>query len=200
MENTTSEKKNTWEKIALFCLLAFGFVLLVLILLKLSGTSSPNMVKQESHSDLINTKEIATLSVSEFVYNGIAQVMKDDGNRDYNVLYKSTVKVSVDANNINYKIDEEQRTVTFSFPEISIEKPVIDVGSLSVIPEKNQLYMDDIIALCRDDALKKAQKSEKLVSSAQENIRSIIEAWYSPVFQGYTFEYQFDTSEGGEVE
>lgn len=158
------------------------------------------MTKQESHSDLINTKEIAALSVSEFVYNGIAQSLKSNGELDYNVLYKSTVKVSVDANNIGYTLDEEKKLVTFIFPELTLEKPVIDVGSVSIIPNRSNLYMDDVISLCRADALEEAQKSLKLISSAQENIRTIIEAWYSPVLEGYSFEYQFSTAEGGDTE
>lgn len=149
---------------------------------------------------MINTREIAALSVSEFVYNGIAQSLKSNGDPDYIVLYKSTVKVSVDANGIDYTIDEEKKVVTFIFPEFTLEKPVIDVGSISIMPNRSNLFMDDVITLCREDALEEAKKSEKLISSAQENIRTIIEAWYSPVFEGYSFEYQFGSAEGGDAE
>ena len=60
--------------------------------------------------------------------------------------------------------------------------------------------MDDVISLCRADALEEAKKSLKLISSAQENICTIIEAWYSPVLEGYSFEYQFSAAEGGDTE
>ena len=146
---------------------------------------------QNGHSDLINIKEIANLSVSEFVYNGIAQSLKSNGNIDYNVLYKSTVKVSVNADKIRYEIDDTNKVITFFFPELTIEKPVIDVDSISFIPEKKDLYMDEIISLCRDDAFGEAKKSQKLIASAKENIQTIVEAWYMPVLQGYTLEYKF---------
>ena len=200
MENATSRKKPNWEKIALYALLVLSIILLVITFTSLTGIGNPKLTKQESHSDLINTKEIAALSVSEFVYNGIAQSLKSNGEPDYNVLYKSTVKVSVDANNISYTLDEEKKVVTFIFPELTLEKPVIDVGSVSIIPNRSNLYMDDVISLCRADALEEAKKSLKLISSAQENIRTIIEAWYSPVLEGYSFEYQFSTAEGGDTE
>ena len=60
--------------------------------------------------------------------------------------------------------------------------------------------MDEIIRLCRNDALSEAQASGKLISSARENLKAIMEAWYSPVLEGYTFEYRFGTAEGGESE
>ena len=200
MDNTAPDKITNREKIALYALLFVGLVLLVFTFTNLTGIGSTKLTKQESHADLINTREIAALSVSEFVYNGIAQSLKSNGDPDYNVLYKSTVKVSVDANGIDYTIDEEKKVVTFIFPEFTLEKPVIDVGSISIIPNRSNLFMDDVITLCREDALEEAKKSEKLISSAQENIRTIIEAWYSPVLEGYSFEYQFGSAEGGDAE
>ena len=68
-----------------------------------------------------------------------------------------------------------------------------------MIPNRSDLHIDTIIKLCRNDALVEAKKSDKLISSAQENLKSIIEAWYSPVFDGFTFEYQFGAPEGGEA-
>ena len=202
MEKATTGKKMGGERISLILLIAFGAAVLILLLWSNFGGIGSGMTMQQSfsYSDLIDTKEIAALSVSEFVYNGIAQSLKDNGDPDYNVLYKSTVKVSADAGSIRYTIDEEQKTVTFTVSELSIEKPAIDVDSISLIPNKRDLVMKDVIALCRNDALAEAKKSEKLISSAQENYRSIIEGWYAPVLPGYTFEFVFDTAEGGEAE
>ncbi|MBQ6326802.1 MAG: DUF4230 domain-containing protein [Clostridia bacterium] len=199
MEKTASKKTNR-EKIELYALLVLGIILMVFTFSNLTGIGNPKLSKQESHSNLINTKEIAALSVSEFVYNGIAQSFKSNGEPDYNVFYKSTVKVSIDANNIDYTFNEKEKVVTFIFPEITLEKPVIDVGSVSIIPNRSNLYMDEVISLCRVDALEEAKKSLKLILSAQENIRTIIEAWYSPVLEGYAFEFQFSAAEGGDRE
>lgn len=199
MENTATDKKANWEKASLIALLAFGIVFLFLIIFSLSGGNSPR-TQHSTTSDLINTKDIATLSVSEFVYNGIVRTYKENGEHDYNVLYKSTVKVSVDADGIDYDVDDKQKRVTFILPEFRIENPLIDISSISTISDRKDLYSDELIRLCRTNVLEEASKSEKLISSAQENLESIIEAWYSPFFEGYTFEYQFGTMEGGEAE
>lgn len=200
MENFILPWKNRdWEKISLVALLIFGIVFFFLLIWSIFGGNSSSKIYQKTTSDLISTKEIATLSVSEFVYNGIAQSLNEKNEPDYNVLYKSTVKVSVDANDINYSIDEEKKTVTFLFPEFTIDNPVIEVDSLRLIPNRSDLHIDTIIKLCRSDALVEAKKSDKLISSAQENLKSIIEAWYSPVLEGYTFEYSFIAGKGGET-
>ena len=199
MDNTAPDKKANWERAFLVGLLVFGIVLLILIASSLLGVKSPR-TQHSTTSDLINTRDIATLSVSEFVYNGIARTYKENGDHDYNVLYKSTVKVSVDADGIDYAVDEEQKQVTFILPEFKIENPLIDISSISTIPDRRDLYPDELIRLCRTNSFEEASKSEKLISSAQENLKSIIEAWYSPVFEGYSFEYQFGTMEGGEAE
>lgn len=198
MEKAAPEKKINWERVSLIALLAFGVVFLFLLIFSIFSSNRP-ADQHTTTSDLINTKEIATLSVSEFVYNGIARTYKENGDHDFNVFYKSTVKVSVDAEHIDYTVDEDKKIVTFIFPEFVIGNPVIDVSSLSIIPDRNDLYIDDVISLCRNDALEEAKKSEKLISSAQENLKSIMEAWYSPVFEGYTFVYQFEATEGGEA-
>lgn len=199
MERMTPEKETIFEKLILFLLLAIGIVMFLLLSSKLLGIDTTKMVKQANHTELISANEIATLSVSEFVYNGIAQSRRENGEPEYNVLYKSTVKVSADVNKISYTIDEEQKIVTFVFPELTIDKPVIDVGSISIIPNKDNLFMDEVINLCRNDVQTEAIKSEKLISSAQENIQTIIEAWYSPVLPDYSFRYQFANAEGGEA-
>ena len=197
VESKAPRKKVNWEKFSLFALLAFGVVFLFLLLFSAFG-GNRLITRHVTTSDLINTKDIADLSVCEFVYNGIARTYKENGDPDYNILYNSTVKASIDADHISYNVDEKQKIVRFIFPEIEIGNPVIDVDSISTIPDKNDLYMDDVIKLCRSDALTEAKKSNKLISSAQENLKSIMEAWYSPVFDGYTFEYQFGSSEGGD--
>ncbi len=153
-----------------------------------------------SSSTLISKEEIAALSVSEFVYNGIAQIEKSNGDIDYNILYNSTLKINVDIENISYDIDEANKIVTFSFSEFTYEGPIIDVGSLRFIPSEKSIEISEAIALCRRDALAEAKKSEKLVMLAKDNLKSIIDAWYSPIFDGYNFEYVFETAEGDDAE
>lgn len=199
MEAAKPDKKINWEKISFIAAVALGILFLILLVSSLLPGNKSRSTWQKTSSDLISTKEIAKLSVSEFVYNGIAQTYKENGENDYNVLYNSTVKVSVDADQITYSIDEKNKKVTFVLPEFKIEKPVIVPESIKTIPTKNDLYVDKLIELCRNDALTEAKKSDKLMASAQENLKAIMEAWYSPVFEGYGFEFQFDASKGGEA-
>lgn len=201
MKKWSFGKTINWEKASLIVLLIFCLVFCFILVRNLLSKSEPEEVEvqQKTSSDLISTKEIADLSVSEFVYNGIAQTYKENGEHDYNIIYKSTVKVSVEADDIKFNVDEEEKVVTFYIPEFRVGNPMIDVNAISTIPTRNDLYMDDLIKICRNDALLKAKESEKLITSAKENMQSIVEAWFSPVLEGYSFEYSFGSAEGGEV-
>ena len=199
MDKIAPGKKTNWEKTSLIALLVFGIVFFFLLIFNLFNQNDQKS-QHLTHSDLINTKEIATLSVSEFVYNGIARTYLEDGNHDYNVLYKSTVKVGIDADKIDYAVDEENKIIKFILPDFEIQRPVIDESSITVIPDRPNMFTDELIKLCRSDALEKAQKSEKFISCARENLKTIMEAWYAPAFEGYTFKYQFKTAEGGDAE
>ncbi len=199
MEESYTEKRD-WQKNILDALLVFGIIALLFLVWNLLGGDSLPFIQKQSYSNLINTEKIAALSVSDFVYNGIVQAYKENGDHDYNVLYKSTVKVSVNAEKIAFSVDEENKKVTFMFPELTLDAPLVDVDSISIIPNRNDLFMSDIVASCRKDALAEANESSKLISVAQDNLRSIIEAWYSPVMKEYSFEFIFDTVQGGEAE
>ena len=186
-----------WERTALVALPALGVVFLALLLWGLAAGNGTPAVTQKTSSELISTKEIAELSVSEFVYNGIAQTYRANGEHDYNVLYRATVKAGVDAERITCEVDGERKTVVFNLPEFRIGTPVVDVGSIDTMPKQDNLYIDEVLKLCRKDVLAEAEKSGRFLASARENLKSAIEAWYSPVFEGYTFEYRFPDEEGG---
>ena len=196
-ENVYHEEENGYANYLLFVSLAIGLIILFFLVKNLLTVNSLSNKKQQNFLQLIHTEEIAALSVSEFVYNGIAQPLKEDGEIDYNVLYESTIKVSLDATDIQYIVNNEQKTVTFVFPEFKIEDPVIDIASIRFMPSKSNLLMDRVIAQCKEDARSEIKQSEKLITAAQENLKTIVEAWYSSVLEGYSFEYRFTTAKGG---
>ena len=199
MEHEVQDENKDRGKTLLYISIGIGIISFILLLWNVYSENRFQTSKQHTFSELISTKDIATMSVSEFVYNGLAKSLKANGDIDYYALYKSTVKVSVDANNISYSVDDEQKKVTFYFPKFTIENPVIDIGSITLIPNSDR-FMEDVIKLCRSDALEEVTQSEKLIPSAQENLQSITEAWYSPVLEGYSFEFVFDAEVGGETE
>ena len=106
-------------------------------------------------------------------------------------MYRSTVKVGINADDIALTVDDKQKIVTFNFPEFTIQKPLIDESSIEILPNKRDLFMDELLALCRNDVIEKTTDSNILVKSAEKNLESVIEAWYSSVFEGYSFEYWY---------
>ncbi len=200
MEKITLHIKRDWATICLVLLLIITIVIIVMLIGKKSDNTSQSQepVVLSKSSDLIDFKEIALLSTSECVCNGIAQYRDSSGEIMYDALYKSTVKVNVDVEKIKYTVDDEQKKIIISVPEFVVEDPVIDVDSIQVVSPKKNYPMSDIIACCRQDALKEVNKNDQFLTIAKENLQAVIEAWYSPVLEGYTFAYEFDAAESGE--
>ena len=76
-------KIDSWL-IGLIIAIVITFILILICLLFLPRIfNNPQQANHTSTSDLISTNEIATLSVSEFVYNGIARTYKENGDTDW---------------------------------------------------------------------------------------------------------------------
>ena len=193
MGRAGSRGDSMWEKILLTVLRVSPVILLIVLLLSQCGKKGDKQkVQQTTTSDLISIEEISSLSVCEYAYNGIVQYDDD------HILYKSTVKVSADPEKIQYTVDEENKKVVFVIPELTVEQPVIDIDSNRFMDKGPALEIHEAIKICRNDAYQRARTSDKLIASARENLKAVIEAWYSSVLNGYTIEFQDDAAKGGD--
>lgn len=146
-------------------------------------------------SDLERMVNISKLSSAEFVYNGIAQAIDENGNIQYSVAYCATVRAGIDMSQITFDIDDENRTVTPILPEIIIEEPILDETSLDFMPSNPRADLRDIIALCKADALSEVQEDGQVTETARENLKSTIEALISPLLEhnNYTLVWEDGT-------
>ena len=90
-----------------------------------------------------------------------------------------------------FEIDNENMTVKPILPKVKITSNIVDEKSLSFIPESTSIELSEALTACQEDAEKEAQESDELLSSAQENLESIIEALLYPIVseQGYRIVY-----------
>ncbi len=188
--------KRYLKKICLILIIA----LCIFLAIKLTFNLNPQKEKFSTSSSLIDVKDIARLSVSEFVYNGIGQTFKSNGEPEMNILYKATVKVSIDPEDIKCKVDDDKKVVAFTLPPFTLQDAIIDTSSIKYIPDGESMEIKDAITICRKDAMAAAEKSEKLMLLAKDNLRAIVVAWYSPILDGYTFEFVFTEPDGSEAE
>ena len=133
------------------------------------------------------------LSTAEFVYNGIAEHYREEGEEhnplfiwesddpvNYRVCYKATVKAGIDMKDVRFSVDNDAKTVEAVLPEISLSCTV-DPNDMQFIPENSDANIRTAFQICEQDVENEARNTEKLYELARENLRSTIEALTQPV-------------------
>ena len=178
-------------------ILAAALVLAVLVVGSLFGPNVMNKIGKENvitSSQLEKAIDISQLSTAEFVYNGIAEKYDDDKPEKVEcyIAYHADVKVGIQMEDVEFEIDEENKTVTPILPEISVNIAALDENEISYIPKTPDIPLKEIIVLCKEDAVREANDSKKLYQTAEENLKAVIEALVSPILEhaGYTIKWQ----------
>lgn len=178
-------------------ILAAALVLAVLVVGSLFGPNVMNKIGKENvitSSQLEKAIDISQLSTAEFVYNGIAEKYDDDKPEKVEcyIAYHADVKVGIQMEDVEFEIDEENKTVTPILPEISVNIAALDENEISYIPKNPDIPLKEIIVLCKEDAVREANDSKKLYQTAEENLKAVIEALVSPILEhaGYTINWQ----------
>ena len=128
---------------------------------------------------------IENLSSAEFVYNGIAEKHKDNSDEiEYRVAYEATVKVGVKMSDIDFDIDQSNKVIVPRLPEIAVNSVAVDVNSLSYMPKNPDRGMKEVLDLCEADAKNEANNSDKFYRTAEDNMKSVVEALTLPLVKG----------------
>ena len=178
-------------------ILAAALVLAVLVVGSLFGPNVMNKIGKENvitSSQLEKAIDISQLSTAEFVYNGISEKYDDDKPEKVEcyIAYHADVKVGIQMEDVEFEIDEANKTVTPILPEISVNIAALDENEISYIPKNPDIPLKEIIVLCKEDAVREANDSKKLYQTAEENLKAVIEALVSPILEhaGYTMKWQ----------
>ena len=177
-------------------------VLLVILLLVLAGGAfailNPAISSRLTGEDYISTSqlkkavEIEGLSSAEFVYNGIAEKYKTGTDEvEYRVSYDATVKAGITMSDVDFDVDNKAKVIKITLPEIVPSSVSVSMDGLDYMPENPKVEVKEILELCEDDVKKEAEKSASFYSTAEENLKSVIEALTMPVVgsKGYTIEW-----------
>lgn len=194
-EEKKREKKKFPAKILIWLPLIIGIIALVILVMK-GGSDAPEEETVEilTETTLVNTVDIAELSTAEFTYNGIAEIPKEDdsGEIKCTVRYEAKVKASVDMEDIQFEIDDINKTIKPILPRITLTPVLDDQQGFSFIPEDSAVDLQEIIKACKEDITAEAEETEELRDSAKENLRDIIQALTYPIIssKGYVLVWE----------
>lgn len=153
-----------------------------------------NSAKIVTSSQLEKAVNISDLSTAEFVYNGIAEKYKDDNpeKEKYNIKYDASVKVGINMNDIDFNIDNSDKTITPILPEIKINSISVDESSLSYIPKNPDMELNEILDCCQIDAQNEASNTDELYDTAKENLQTVVEALLKPITDTKGYKIKWD--------
>lgn len=127
----------------------------------------------------------STLYTAEYPYNSYATVKDADGNDEYYVAYKGTVRAGFDVQKVTVSLDEQRSRITIRLPEISVTDINVDSGSLDYI-FNNQKYNTETVSgeaynAAYSDLAKKAAQDQDIIAAATDNAKMIekelVEPW-----------------------
>lgn len=175
--------------IALAAIVAIAVVINFIIVPAIKSRDNTGTILTETQ--LQEVVAINKLSTARSVYKGIAVKYDEEGNIVYHVYYKSDVTAGINMADITYTIDEENKLVTPTIPEPTINSPEVDASSIEFFEQNPNVDMGEALSLCKQDALDKVSQSTEIKSYATANLQKTVEALMNPLLseKGYTISW-----------
>lgn len=129
--------------------------------------------------------EISELSTASYTYNAIATLYAEGETAvKYHVAYNGTVAAGIDFSKIDIKIDENTKKITVELPACEILETTVDFGSMEYIfidkKSESETVSQEAYHACKADLEMRAAKDGRLITMAEKNAASAIEALVSP--------------------
>ena len=181
-------------------MLFVGGIIIIILIIGFMKAHNENKLTITTKSSLEKIMEINKLSTIEYTYNAIVTKYKNDevkeDNVEYYVAYNGKVTAGIDFNEINIDVDYKEKKIYVTLPNVEIHETNVDMGTLDYIHEKNVPEKDSIsqeaYKLCKNDLRERAQNETELLSNAEENAKSAIEALLKPWVESVDKEFQIE--------
>ncbi len=145
-----------------------------------------------SEASLKKAVEITKLSTAEFSYNGIAEKTDENGNAVYYIYYEATADAGINMEDIQFKIDQDQKTISVILPSITVDNPVIDESKMEYLPHDANIDLKEALEICKEDVQREISESTNIKDIAIGNLKSTLEALMLPLIgdEGYTIHWE----------
>lgn len=154
-----------------------------------------------SESELEKIVKQSDLYLVEYPHNGCVEVKDEKGNTEYYVAYKGSVKAGIDFSKIEYSIDKETNVINIKLPEIMLDDPVVDVGSIDYIfineKRETESIAQEAYEYAYQDLKCQLQNDEQLKTTAMESAKATEKALIEPWLDLYDgMQYEINVSNG----
>lgn len=152
-----------------------------------------------SRASLEKVFEISELATADYTYNAIAKAYGEDGTTvRYYVSYEGKIKAGIDFNKIELDINEEEKIITVTLPDVELQEKTVNPGTLEYIfidkKSETEAVHQEAFRLCESDLEERTAKEEELFTLARENAAAVVEAlvmpWVKQIDEEYKVEIQ----------
>lgn len=138
---------------------------------------------------------LSDLSTSTSVYNGIAEVCdpEDPEKVDYYVSYEAKVKAGIDFSAITIDVDQENKQVIISLPEVRLTDVIVDIASMDYIffddSANTSTVSEQAYKACEADVQAESQNQDQILELARQNAENAVLALVDPFVKQADAEY-----------
>ena len=189
-------KRIKFKHIAvLFIIIAIIVTALIIKTKIFNKKSEPTIISKATLEKVINVSDLSTF---EAIYNGVAAVANEEKpeNIDYYVSYEAKVKAGIDFALVEVEVNEAEKIITVTLPEVKITDVDVDIASLDYIFMNNKANTQTVSAQaykkCIKDVTKESNSTDEIYESARQNARNIVEALISPFVEQLDSEYKLE--------
>lgn len=194
-ENPKSKRIKFKHIVVLFVIIAVIITALVIKIKIFNKKSEPTIISKATLEKVINVSDLSTF---EAIYNGVAAVANEENpeNIDYYVSYEAKVKAGIDFELVEVEVNETDKVITVTLPEVKITDVDVDIASLDYIFMNNkantQTVSEQAYKKCIKDVTKESNSTDEIYESARQNARNIVEALISPFVEQLDSEYKLE--------
>lgn len=194
-ENPKSKRIKFKHIVVLFVIIAVIITALMIKIKIFNKKSEPTIISKATLEKVINVSDLSTF---EAIYNGVAAVANEENpeNIDYYVSYEAKVKAGIDFELVEVEVNETDKVITVTLPEVKITDVDVDIASLDYIFMNNkantQTVSEQAYKKCIKDVTKESNSTDEIYESARQNARNIVEALISPFVEQLDSEYKLE--------
>ena len=181
-------------KIISVCFIIVAIIVFLFVKEKMfNRESKTEIISKSTLEKVINVSDLSTF---EAIYNGIAVVTNEEKpeNIDYYVSYEAKVKAGIDFEKVNLEVNEDEKIITVTLPEVKITDVNVDIASLDYIFMNKRANTETVSAQaykkCIDDVTKESNSTTAIYELAKQNARNIVEALIKPFVEQLDGKYE----------
>lgn len=188
MEENTQKRKGMrfWILLIVVAVAAFAVIAFKMSMQKEEMHAEPEIITVSTLEEIIKISDLSTYTA---VYNGIATVYNAEETEEIDcyISYNATVKAGMDLNEVAISVDNENKIISVTLPEITIREVAVDESSMEYIYLNKKANVGtefgNMLKACKEDVTKECNAQQEIFDLAKQNAVNMVQALLKPIVE-----------------